>query len=197
MQEYPFPFLSEALVYRLQRVSFKGEALARAIGLKPRQNPCIVDATAGLGRDSLVLAALGYKVIMLERSDILYAHLLQGLESAREQLAPIIDRLSLIHTDSINWLKSRSADEKPDVIYLDPMYPSKRKSARAKKEMDFLQHLLGDEAEAEDENLLTTALSCAKYRVVVKRPRLGCCLNKMSPNFSIHGRSSRFDIYVI
>lgn len=187
-------FTSGKMRYRLQHAGLKSELLARALGCKPRDNPIIIDATAGLGRDSFILASLGFNVTMLERSPILYAMLLDALNRAAQDpmTAPIVKRLTLIQADAIEWLKS--PEFKPDVIYLDPMFPERQKSASSKKEMAFLQELLGTDNNSHD--LFAAALACGAKRIVVKRPRLAAEIAGRAPNFSLKGKSSRFDVYL-
>lgn len=186
-------FLSPTLRYRSKQAGLRKELLARAIGLHPRENPTIVDATAGLGRDSFILATLGFHIIMLERSAILYALLKDALERAKKdrETAKIVERLTLVHTDAITWLTSASP---PDVIYLDPMFPERQKSASVKKEMVILQDLLGKDMDSD--NLLHMALTCATRRVVIKRPRLAINMSQRTVDFSLMGKSSRFDVYI-
>jgi 16S rRNA (guanine1516-N2)-methyltransferase len=188
-------FLTGKLHYRHQQAGIRKELLARALGVKSRDNPLIIDATAGLGRDSFILASLGFRVIMLERAPIVCALLNDALERAQQdsQLAPTLARLQLIQTNAIDWLKTTT--NTPTVIYLDPMFPERKKSAAVKKEMVLLQDLVGKNAD--DAQLLETALTCAAKRVVVKRPRLAVTLTERAPDFSLTGKTSRFDIYLV
>ena len=75
-------FLSDALNYRRQHGGGIKQALARAVGIKPGIRPSILDATAGLGQDSFLMATLGCKVTMVERSPLIAALLYDGLERA-------------------------------------------------------------------------------------------------------------------
>lgn len=185
-------FLAGRLLYRSQQAGLRKELIGRAMGCHPKDKPTIIDATAGLGRDSFILATLGFNVIALERSPILYALLKDALGRAQKQpsIAPIIERIHLIHADAHRWL----IDKKADVIYLDPMFPERQKSASVKKEMVILQELLGKDEDAEA--LFKLALTCATHRVVVKRPRLSAAIDARAPHFSLSGKSSRFDIYL-
>jgi 16S rRNA (guanine1516-N2)-methyltransferase len=187
-------FLSPKIRFRLQQASFKNERLVRALGLKKNTRPFIVDATGGLGRDSILLANLGFEVTMLERSPIIHALLLDGIERAKSQL-PAIHRLSLIHTDAISWLSQLSPNNKPDIIYLDPMFEERKNSALPKKEMLIFHDVVGEDTDAQ--SLLLTALTCARQRVVVKRPRLARPVGDIVPVYSSKGNSCRFDIYLI
>lgn len=188
-------FSSGKMRYRSKNASLRHESLAKAIGIAPRERPYVVDATTGLGRDSFILASLGYSVTMIERSPIVHALLEDGLNrgSKDPELKTIIDRLTLIQADAIEWLKNQS--KKPDVIYLDPMFPERKKTASVKKEMVFLQEILGKDSNFNF--LLSMALSCAIKRVVVKRPRLSKNPMMRAPTFSVVGKSTRFEVYII
>ena len=193
---HPFyiDFLAGKMRYRAKEASRGNELIAHAIGMKQDSSSLIVDATAGLGRDSFILATLGFRLVMLEKSPILY-HLLQNaLQRARLQndIKPIIGRLDLRHADALTWIKQ--TDLQPDVIYLDPMFPPRKKAASVKKEMVILHNLLGTDDNSEE--LLLAALACAIKRVVVKRSKLSGHLAKQHPSFSLMGKSSRFDIYL-
>lgn len=189
-------FLAGKMRYRRDHAGLKRELIARAMGCKPGSHPRIIDATAGLGRDSFILASLGFTVTMLERSKVLYVLLQDALtRAARDpQTAPIVARLQLIQADAISWLSHLKGNEKPGIIYLDPMFPERQKSASIKKEMAICQDLLGKDEDADV--LFQAAFSCAIQRVVVKRPRLAVNIANHAPNFSLTGKSSRFDVYL-
>lgn len=185
-------FLSGKMLYRSKQAGLRKELLARAIGMHPRENPFIVDATAGLGRDSFILASLGFEITMLERSTIIHALLVNAIERAKRdaRMAPIMERMHLIHANALAWLEGKQCD----VITLDPMFPERKKSSLVKKEMVILQELLGNDDDSEP--LFKLSLTCATHRIVVKRPRLAENIAGYIPNFSLMGKSSRFDIYL-
>lgn len=184
----------------------KSQHLAKAVGLDQKKGLQVVDATAGLAGDSFVMACLGAKVIMLERSEILALMIEDALSQAGLQamnmpeLETILSSMSLVNTDALDWL-GRQADNSQEVIYLDPMFPERKKKAAVKKEMQLLQALLVDDQIAEEQRLeeekklLQTAIAKAMYRVAVKRPRHAPPLEGATPGFSIEGKSTRFDIY--
>jgi len=186
-------FLTKSWRYRIKNASLHKEFIAKAIGISKTLNPHIIDATAGLGRDSFILASLGYQVTLIERSLIVFEALKNALQIAAEdqQFRETVSRMHLIHGDALDYLQTTTAD----IIYLDPMFPTKIKSAAVKKEILQLQHLLGEDKDAVA--LLKLSLSCATIRVVVKRPRLSDPLGQLSPSFSYEGKSNRFDIYLI
>lgn len=189
-------FLSKQMTYRRKQVSLKREALARALGLKGNTAPTIVDLTAGLGRDSFILACLGFSVTLLERSPIIHALLADGIQRAQHDpgVGAIVNRLQLINIDAMTWLQQLTPATQPDIIYLDPMFPERTKSALVKKEMRIFHDIAGNGDDAAP--LLTLALACARKRVVVKRPRLAPPLANHIPSFSQTGSSCRFDIYL-
>ena len=170
------------------------ELVVKAVGATRSTRPLsVVDATAGLGEDALVLACHGCRVTLLERSSIMAELLLDGMERAagNTELAPILARTELVGGDAADWL-----DRNPrvaDVVYLDPMYPQRRQSTEVRKEMRVCRELVGDDDDADE--LLVRALEAAAHRVVVKRPRKAAPLSGRSPATSVVGRSSRFDIY--
>jgi 16S rRNA (guanine1516-N2)-methyltransferase len=187
-------FLAGKMRYRCQQASLKKELLAKALGASPRDALLIVDATAGIGRDSFILATLGFEITLIERSPIIHALLDDAINRAKLNPATeaAANRLHLIHTDAIIWLQQ--ASNKPDIVYLDPMFPEKQKTAATKKEMVILQDLLGKDLDAD--LLFQTALTCGARRIVVKRPRLAENIANHKPNYSLLGKSSRFDVYL-
>lgn len=188
-------FLSAALEYRKKQSSFRNELVAKAVAVKPDEPISLVDATAGFGRDSFILASLGCRITMLEKNAVVALVLKDGLARAAEDpgCATAIARMDLVEGDAIEYLNGLEED-RPQVIYLDPMFPVRQKSAKVKKEMQVLQLLLGHEEKSN--LLLTTALRCTGKRVVVKRPAHAPYLEDITPNHSIKGRSSRFDVYL-
>ncbi|EMM5119272.1 TPA: 16S rRNA (guanine(1516)-N(2))-methyltransferase RsmJ, partial [Providencia stuartii] len=162
-------FVSGAMAHRRKFGGGRGEAVAKAVGIKKDYLPDVIDATAGLGRDAFVLAALGCQVRMFERHPVVAALLDDGLQRGYQDSEIgewLKQRMSLIHASSITALANITTP--PDVIYLDPMYPHRQKSALVKKEMRVFQSLVGADDDAD--SLLAPALALAKRRVVVKRP---------------------------
>jgi len=174
--------------------------LARALGLKRHPGPRVLDATAGLGRDTVVAAALGCEVIACERSPVVALLLRDGLTRAVADpaLAPLIARIRVEVADAREFLEALPEAERPDVVLLDPMFPERRKTARAKGEMQLLQMLLGAPPVGEDTALLEAALAHARRRVVVKRPAHALAIGgARQPDLEVPGRAARYDVYVI
>ncbi len=171
------------------------QPLCRAVGLKSRI-PTIVDATAGLGRDAMLLAGLGCPVVAVERSVILGAMLRDALE--RAATVPAVDKagqfeMTVVIGDAMEVLARMSDREAPDVVYLDPMFPPSGKSALPKKEMRILRRLVGDDQDAGA--LLEAARRVARERVVVKRTPRAPPL-ALAPTMSHRGKLARYDVYV-
>lgn len=189
-------FVGGQVAHRRQFGGGRGQPMARAIGIKGEQPPSIIDATAGLGKDSFVFASLGCHVRMMERSPIVAALLADGLERAAHspELADILPRLQLLPGNAIEQLGGLEEDQRPDVVYLDPMYPHRQKSALVKKEMRAFRDLVGDDPDTAE--LLKAALGCARKRVVVKRPKGAPCLDDRKPSMDISSKNTRWDVYV-
>ncbi|MBH5328658.1 class I SAM-dependent methyltransferase [Eikenella sp. S3360] len=178
-----------------RRLHGGGELLAKAVGRSSQ--PAVWDATGGLGRDSFVLAGLGLHVHIFEQHPAVYCLLADGLARARAcpDTAPIAERLTLHHADAATHMPRLAAQTgRPQVVYLDPMYPERRKSAAVKKEMAFFHELVG--TAQNDASLFDTARTVAAARVVVKRPRLGEFLCGRQPDYQYTGKSTRFDVYL-
>lgn len=186
---------------RLKRANHKNELIARAC--QTEQQPTIIDATAGLGHDGLLLATLGAEVILVERHPVLFALLADAHRTASQcaELAAVMQRISVVHQDSNDYLASQvQAKKRVDVVYLDPMFPKgghkqARKQAQVKKEMQILHELLPDNGTMDlGEYLLPVARQLAS-RVIVKRPRHAPTLTADIPQHQWLGDACRFDGY--
>lgn len=188
-------FVNGAIAYR-QKQSSRNQPLGRAVGLKGHVQPLVFDVTAGLGRDGFILAALGCTVHMFERSTVIFSLLADGLRRASNDPATgrlLQGRLSLSCGDSRDLLAAFT-QQKPDVVYLDPMYPHRTKSALVKKEIRLIRTLVGSDDDASQ--LLKIALSIAQKRVVVKRPASAAVIGGIMPDVTIRGKNHRFDVYL-
>jgi 16S rRNA (guanine1516-N2)-methyltransferase len=189
-------FVEGAVAHRRKFGGGRGQSIAKAVGLKSGLNPSVVDATAGLGRDAFVLASLGCQVTMLERHPVVAALLADGLQRAQQDGEIggwMRERMSLRAGSALENLQQLGFT--PDVVYLDPMFPHRQKSALVKKEMRVFQSLVGADLDADA--LLPAALAVAGKRVVVKRPDYAGFLNDLAPSMSIETKSNRFDVYTL
>jgi len=193
-------FIKGNLAHRQEFGGGRGQAIAKAIGLKSGNTPSVLDVTAGLAGDSFVLATLGCSMTLIERSPIIFTLIENAVERAslNEKFSPIINQgFNLINQDAIDYISSQleGSDDPADVVYIDPMYPERKKSALVKKDMQILQRL--HDKDDRTSELLETALQYAKKRVVVKRPSHAETLNNRKPNTCIKSKKTRYDIYTI
>ena len=189
-----FDFIEGEVGFRVARVSKSNEVIAKAIGCKPHYRPRVLDATAGMGRDSLIMASLGCQVTMLERNPAIYQLLNNALLQFQkhDEYRQLPGKLSLISANSIesDWLSTDF-----DVVYLDPMFPERKKSALVKKEMRLFKLLAGDDPDADQ--LMQRALASKAKRVVVKRPKGAPLLADKKPSHEIVAKKFRYDVYLL
>lgn len=192
---FKIDFVGGAVGHRLRSGEGRGQALAKAAGLKGGKTPGIVDATAGLGRDAFLLASLGCQVTLIERSDRMHALLADALARAKAENSAydeIVSRMTLIHGDSRKLIPTLS----PEVILIDPMHPPRQNTALVKKEMRVLRELVG--ADPDQVELMHVALASAGKRVVLKWPlRAEPMPGIRKPSHQILGKSTRFDVFMI
>ncbi|OUD15590.1 class I SAM-dependent methyltransferase [Thioflexithrix psekupsensis] len=197
-------FLHGRVAFRQRQQEGRRQPLARAVGFAKNPQPIVIDATAGLGRDAFVLASLGAQVMMVERSPVIAALLSDGLQRAitatlqQTQHAPLsvlfTQQLQLYYGDSRHYLAELLKKYPHAVIYLDPMYPHREKSALVKKEMRLFRLVVGDDMDSGD--LLMQALALGARRIVVKRPKLANDLMAQSPTMRIVSEQTRYDVYL-
>lgn len=192
-------FVKGKLAHRRQFGGGRKQDIARACGLHQNPDLFILDATAGLGRDAFVLASLGARVSMVERNPFLYLLLQDALYRADQArvddpaLSQIVTRLGLQVGDAREM--SDMPAEVPDVVYLDPMFPPRTKSAKVKADMQALHRLVGSDDNAD--LMLDWARTKAHRRVVVKRPRHAPELAGRTADHQLVGKANRFDVYTI
>jgi 16S rRNA (guanine1516-N2)-methyltransferase len=188
-------FLEGPMKHRRLYGGGRQQLFAKSIGVKADKKPMVLDATAGMGRDAFVLASLGCDVTLLERHPVISALLEDALKRARESesLVDIMARMHFYSTDAFTYLE-KTLTELPDVLYLDPMFPFRRKSALVKKEMRIFKSLVGNDEDAL--SLLEKGLALGIPRIVVKRPRLSPNLTSRKPTLVMSGKSTRFDVYL-
>ncbi len=185
--------LSRGPLARRLRSARRSEPLPRACGLaRAGRSPTILDATAGLCRDAMVLASLGCSVTAFERVPA-FAFLAHDVI----EKSLLAARLSVVAGDAEAWLVPRPDRTAPDVVYLDPMFAdagrARSKQAQVKKDMQVCRALAGPGADAAA--LLPAARALAQQRVVVKRrhdlPPLAADVA-----FTVEGERVRFDVYL-
>ena len=182
---------------RVRRNRLGRELLVRAARVRSLEGaPTCMDATAGLGEDSFLLAAAGFEVTLRERvfqqSGDHRVALARALDDP--DLADIAARMHVRAGDSIEALRALATP--PDVVYLDPMFPERRKSAAVKKKFQLLHRLERPCEDSEGEELLAAAIAARPRKVVVKRPVKGPYLANVKPSHSVAGKAVRYDVIV-
>ena len=188
-------FVSGAIAHRLRFGGGRGQALAKAMGLRSGKTPMVVDATAGLGRDSFLLASLGAQVTMIERSEKMHGLLVQGMKRAAQEggeFREIIGRMTLLKGDAKDLLLGMSAE----VILIDPMHPPRTNSALVKRELRQVREIVGTDEDAAD--LVRVALQNALSRVVLKWPAKADPITGIQPcSHQIVVKSTRYDVFML
>ena len=187
-------FIEGPILHRLKYGKGRGQNLAKAVGMKFNKNRNIIDATAGLGYDSFILASLGAKVTLIERSQKMYELLQNGIDEGKSfggEIEKIINRMELLFGDSKDILPKLT----PEVIMIDTMYKERKKTALVKNNMRLVREIVGPDTDYIE--LLEVALNCAKNRVVLKQPRYAEPIKEIRKcSHQILGKTIRYDIFM-
>lgn len=181
---------------RLKQSNLEHEMIIKAVRIKSQDMPqTVLDATAGLGEDSLILAAAGFNVRLYEYDPVIAALLEDALKRANNlpELETIASRMEFHHEDSIKAM--RTLTQAPDVVLLDPMFPGRQKSAKIKKKFQLLQQL--ESPCSNEDELLDAAISTGAKKIVIKRPLKGPFLAGRKPSYSLSGKAIRYDCLII
>lgn len=188
-------FVEGAVAHRLRFGGGRGQDLAKAMGLRAGKTPTIVDATAGLGRDSFLLASLGARVILIERSEQMHELLVQGMKrAAREggQFREIIGRMTLLKGDALDLIPGLPSE----AILIDPMHPERKNSALVKQNLRQVREIVGTDDDAAD--LVQLAIKHARKRVVLKWPAKADPIEGVKKcTHQIIGKTTRYDVFMI
>jgi 16S rRNA G966 N2-methylase RsmD len=171
-------------------VGFTGkQPLLKAMA--PARGGTVIDATAGLGGDTLRLAMIASHITAIERHPIVYALLLSALESSPVSLRSLTDKIKAEYGNAIEMIQRLPA---VDIVFMDPMFPPKRKqSALPPKAVRILRELVGDDND--EKELLSIARAHAIRRVVVKRPLHAPPLS--NDHVALHaGKVVRYEVYL-
>ncbi|TDR23415.1 16S rRNA (guanine1516-N2)-methyltransferase [Marinicella litoralis] len=180
-------FIHGPMAYRASR-HIGGEHLIKACNIKSLDSCSILDATCGMGKDSFLLYKAGFKVTATEQNPVVHALLSDGLSRFNKQTDEL--GFKLMQGDSVAVM----SEQVFDVIYLDPMFPVKTKSAKTKKDMQLFQKLHHD-AQDNAHDLLVSALQSKCQRVVIKRPIHAKPLISRKPTFQMIGKTCRFEAF--
>ena len=187
-------FIEGPILHRLKYGKGRGQNLAKAVGMKFNKNRNIIDATAGLGYDSFILASLGAKVTLIERSQKMHTLLQNGIDEGilfGGEIEKIVNRMELLFGDSKDILPKLT----PEVIMIDTMYKDRKKTALVKNNMRLVREIVGPDSDYIE--LLKVALNCAKNRVVLKQPRYAEPIKEITKcSHQILGKTIRYDVFM-
>ena len=187
-------FVKGPVAHRLRFGGGRGQDIAKAMGMRAGKTPTIIDATAGLGRDSFLLASLGAQVTLIERSDEMHALLAQGMQRAAAEggvFGEIIERMTLLKGDAKDLIPTLSGE----AILVDPMHPPRKNSALVRKELRQVRDIVGTDDDAAD--LVNLALLHASNRVVLKWPAKADPIEGVRAcTHQIRGKSTRYDVFM-
>jgi 16S rRNA (guanine1516-N2)-methyltransferase len=180
-----FDFEETYSYHQRQKYAITKEPLAKALGIKGTSEKRLIwDTTCGTGKDSLLIHYFGANLTSFERNPAVFLLLKDALH--RYPLD-----INLVFADAS---KLPAPEIRPEVIYYDPMYPSKKKSALPRKEMRIFKEMVGEDLDSQD--FLEWAMKTATERVVIKRP-LEADPVREKPTASYTGKSTRYDMYKI
>ena len=201
----------DKLQRRVVSAGRKSELLLQAA--KITSDRTVIDATAGFGHDSLILASTGAQVTMLEQQPLMALLLLaeQQRMNALPNWQKLMSRLQIINVDALSYFAKLQTDAKAvDVVYLDPMFPENSyqdsktgKGAKVGKHMQALHQLANPPTLEQEKQLLQNAQAVVSQqgqkqgRVVVKRPQLAPLLANQPASESWHNEAVRFDGYFV
>ena len=182
----------ENMLHRVINGRLQHEMLAKAVKTD-QENLKAIDATAGMGEDSLLLAACGYQVTLYEQNPVIAILLKDALRRAKKNtvLKDIVSRMQLVEGDSIEHLNKRL--DPVDVIYLDPMFPGRQKSGLINKKLQLIQKL--EPPCSEETALFDAAMAAQPSKIIVKRPLKSPYLDERVPSYSLKGKAIRYDCY--
>ena len=182
----------ENMLHRVTNGRLQHEMLAKAVKTD-QENLKAIDETAGMGEDSLLLAACGYQVTLYEQNPVIAILLKDALRRAKKNtvLKDIVSRMQLVEGDSIEHLNKRL--DPVDVIYLDPMFPGRQKSGLINKKLQLIQKL--EPPCSKETALFDAAMAAQPSKIIVKRPLKSPYLDERVPSYSLKGKAIRYDCY--
>ena len=169
----------------------KQGAFNQALGKKTKS---VIDATGGWGGDALLMCLQGYQVCVIERLPLMATLLEEAFSRfSRSSWAKHngIRAPRVVYANAAETLLDGQLVA--DCVYLDPMFPAKRKkSAAVNKNMQLLQWLAGADLDAKE----TADVAIANYsRVAIKRPDHAAPLIDM-PASQFSSKLVHYDVYL-
>ena len=179
----------------LNRLIQPNQLLLKACSNKQRSIKTVLDLTGGWGMDSVMIAHSGRFVTMLEQNRLIYAITTHSLQcaTAHSRLTQAVRRIKTLNTTARDFLVKNEGTGEFDCIYLDPMFPSHKSSAKPSKEMQLLQHMTSN---VDIELTFSLALKQANNRVVMKRPLKSSPFCDRQPDIVYREKKIRFDVYL-
>lgn len=195
-------FNTKDFLYKINNSNKSNHPLLKSIHTKNsiNTNITVLDCTLGLARDSFLIASQGYQVTSLEENKTLYSLVENFIDRNKNCTTDSKYHYNFSNNINIENINAEvylnALNNKFDIIYLDPMFPKREKSAKVKKESQLLQSLAPIKSEKEDLSLMELSINKCKIKVVVKRPPKSNFLGNLKPNYSYKNNTSRFDIYI-
>ena len=191
-QSLSVDFTSQAIQDKINPNKAK-PAILKAIEGRKQETLNVLDGTTGLGSDAFTIASRGHHVTAVEQSITIFLLLADALSRAEKinDLEHITNNITIIHQNIENFLSL--SNEFYDVIYLDPMFPKREKSAKVKKNMQVLHEFLGFSQLDESDLFRQAKNKC--HKLVVKRAIRNLYFANEKPSTSLKGKANRFDIY--
>lgn len=180
-----FNFEEEWLYHQSQKYAITKEPLAKSLGITGKKDRIVWDATCGTGKDALLIAHFGARVIAFERHPLIYLLLVDAKLRFDVPIEIIYGDSSSLKLDHL---------ERPDTIYYDPMYPEKKKSALPRLAMQIFKTVVGPDHDSDQ--FLNWAKRTAIDRVVIKRSLHAPAIDPKT-QASYEGKSTRYDMYKI
>lgn len=182
------------MMKRVEKGRLHHEMLVRIAKTKS-ERPVAVDAAAGMGEDAFLLAAAGYEVYLFERDAVIAALLKDALSRAEDdpRLTGIVGRMHLTEGNSIELMPRLSV--RPELVYLDPMFPPRKKSGLIHKKLQLIQKL--EQPCADETELFEAAKALSPKKIVIKRPLNSASLAGIKPGYTVKGKAIRYDVVVL
>ena len=178
-----------------KRAQQSNQALLKSCNNKQRNIKTILDLTGGWGMDSFILACHGHSVTSIEQNQLLHmisAHSLDCAKTLKHSRAAA-NRITLVHSDAVDYLRAHQHPDQYDCIYLDPMFPEHKSTAKSVKALQILQKLTRNQ---DIQTCFEMALARASKRVVVKCPAKSPALFEIKPDLVYREKTIRFDVYM-
>lgn len=167
-------FLSSNWSFRLERTWNSKETLRSALGVKKGTVLSIVDGTGGLLSDSFLMSEWGHGVMAFEQNKLLAFIAAEACERAK-QSKPLttLNEPRCLEVRCERFEPEFLTQQGTDVLYLDPMYPEKRKAALNSKEMRIVKICTASDLHWSEDDIAQVILDClgkVNKRIVLKRP---------------------------